>query len=350
MKIRNVTSSVLALVAVAAVAFGQAKDPYKVFDEYRVAARSGKAYPGAPLKGKLVGLASIIGTLTFCVDVENNIKEHLKRAGLDLKKGWISMDNMGDAEIGRKNVDIMLSRKPSFFIEFQMDPLVNSIAAAKFGAARIPILAIDVPVPGSPYMGVDNYAVSLIAGHAMAKVIREKWGGWDGVDAVFIGRLTSAGDAPLLRTEGVASVLAEEFGIPPDDPKIVRFDCDPNGEEKDGYGFAPVLAAHPDAMKVAMTTVNEPMMMGMIAAMQSAGRWDRERTGVVTLGADEIGREWIRDGTTDAAVAFFPERYGEYVVPALCAILTGNPVPPYIFMENEVITRANIDRWYPKKK
>ena len=67
------------------------------------------------------------------------------------------------------------------------------------------------------------------------------------------------------------------------------------------------------------------------------------------MGCDEIGQVQIRQGLTDAAVAFFPDRYGEYVVPAVCAILTGHPVPPYIFVENEVITKENIDRWYPKK-
>jgi ribose transport system substrate-binding protein len=350
MTIRKVLFLALALTAGAILAFGQVKDPYKAFNDYRAAAKSGKAYPGAPLKGKVVGFANINGTLAFCIDVENNIKEHLKRAGLDLGKGWINMDNMGDAGIGRKNVDIMLSRKPSFFIEFQLDPVVNSIAAAKFGAAKIPILAVDVPVPGSPYMGVNNYAVSLMAGHTIARLIREKWGGWDGVDAVFIGRLTLAGDAVLLRTEGVAAALAEEFGIAEDDPRIVRFDFDFNGTEEDGYGFAPVLAAHPGAVKVAMTAVNEPFMMGIISVMQGAGRWDPANNIVVTLGADEIGREWIRDGTIDAAIAFFPERYGEYVVPAVCAMLAGNPVPPYLFVENEAITRASIDTWYPKRK
>jgi ABC-type sugar transport system substrate-binding protein len=36
-------------------------------------------------------------------------------------------------------------------------------------------------------------------------------------------------------------------------------------------------------------------------------------------------------------------------VPAVCAILDGQAVPPWIYVENEVITKANIDKYYPKK-
>lgn len=331
-------------------AFAQAKDPYKVFNDYRAIARSGKAYAGAPLKGKIIGFANIVGTFPFCVAVENNIKEHLKRAGLDLGKGWISMDNQGDSAIGLKNAEIMLSRKPSFFIEFQRDPLVNNVVAAKFGAAKIPLLAIDVPIPGSPFMGCDNYKAALMCGHLMARMIRERWGGWDGVDMVVLGQAPRLGDVAMLRSEGVAHALAEDFGIQPDDPKIVRFDFVHDAPEESGWGFAEVLAAHPDAVKIAAAAINEICMAGIITAMQSAGRWDPTNKVIVTMGADDIGQFQIREGLSDAAIAFFPERYGEYVVPAVCAILTGNPVPPYIFVENEVITKANIDQWYPKKR
>jgi ribose transport system substrate-binding protein len=350
MKRARVVVIVATLLAVAALAVGQSKDPYRVFNQYRAMAASGRRYRGAPLKGKVIGYASILGGLPFCVSVENNIKEQLQLAGLDLSRGWISMDNQGDQAVGLKNARLMLAKKPDFFIQFQLYPLVNNIVAAEFGAAGIPVLAVDVPIPGSPYMGVDNYGVALTAGRAMAAMIQERWGSWDGVDVVFLGRLTTAGEAAVLRVEGVAYALAEEFGIQPDDPKIVRVDFEDGGSEEDAWGFADVLAAHPEAVRIAVATVNEEHMSGAIGAMQSAGRWNAANKIAVATGADDLGQALIRDGLLDATVAFFPERYGEYIVPAVCAILTGNPVPPYIFVENEVITRANIDRWYPRKQ
>jgi ribose transport system substrate-binding protein len=348
MKRGKILFIVLALIAVAGMAF--AADPYKVFNDYRAMAKAGKAYTGAPLKGKVIGFANIFGTLPFCISVENNIKEHLKRAGVDMSKGWITMDNQYDSVLGLKNADIMLSKKPNFFIEFQADSKVNNIVAAKFGAAKIPLLAIDVPIPGSPFMGVDNWKVALMGGHAMAKLIKEKWGGWDGVDMVALGQMPAGGEVVMLRSEGFAQALSEEFGIATNDPKIVRFDGGMGQTEQAKAAMDDVLAAHPDAVKIAVTSINEQTMAGIIAAMQGAGRWDPENKIVVTLGVDELGQSQLRDGLSDAGIAFFPERYGEYVVPAVCATLAGAPVPAYIFVENEVITLKNIDKWYPKKK
>jgi ribose transport system substrate-binding protein len=350
MKLVRVVVVVAMLLAVAALAVGQPKDPYRVFNQYRAMAASGRPYRGAPLTGKVIGFANIFGKLPFCASVENSIKENLQRAGLGLNNGWISMDNQYDPAIGLKNARLMLARRPDFFIEFQSYPLVNNFVASEFAAANIPILSIDVPVPGSAYVGIDNFKVALIAGRTMAALIRQRWGGWDGVDVVFLGRLTTAGEAVELRVEGVAHALAEEFGIRPDDPKIVLADHRAGGSEADARGFAEVLVSHPDVIRIAMTATNEEYLSTMIAAVQSAGRWDPDNSIIVTMGCDELGQAQIREGLVDAAVAFFPDRYGEYVVPAVCAILTGNPVPPYIFVENEVITKANIDNWYPRRK
>ena len=250
------------------------RDPYEVFNQYRAMAKAGKPYAGAPLKGKVIGFANIFGTLPFCISVENNIKDQLKLAGLDLNKGWISMDNQYDSVIGLKNADIMLSKQPNFFIEFQADAKVNNIVAGKFGAAKIPLLAIDVPIPGSPFMGVDNWKVALIGGHEMAKQIKEKFGGWDGVDMVALGQMPAGGDVVMLRSEGFAQALSEDFGIDVKDPKIVRFDGGMGQSEQAKAAMDDVLAAHPDAVKIAVTSINEQTMAGIIAALQGAGRWD----------------------------------------------------------------------------
>ena len=340
---------IMAFIAVAGFVFAQAADPYKVFNKYRALAKAGKPYTGAPLKGNVIGFANIFGTLPFCISVENDIKAQLKLAGVDLGKGWISMDNQYDSVIGLKNADIMLSKHPDFFIEFQADAKVNNIVAAKFGAAKIPLLAIDVPIPGSSFMGVNNYKVALMGGHEMARLIKQKWGGWDGVDMVALAQMPAGGDVTMLRSEGFADALAEEFGIDAKkDPKIVRFDGGMGQSEQAKAGMDDVLAAHPDATKIAVTSINEQTMAGVIAAMQGAGRWDPANKVVITLGVDELGQSQLRDGLSDAGIAFFPEHYGEYIVPAVVAVLQGQPIPPYIYVDNLVITKDNIDKWYPK--
>jgi ribose transport system substrate-binding protein len=322
------------------------KGLYDTFEMYMEYAKREESYPGQPGKGKKLGFANIFGTLPFCISVENNIIFQAKLAGF-AESDMIIMDNQYDSVLGLKNADIMLSKRPHFFIEFQADAKVNNIVAQKFTAAGIPLLAIDVPIPGAPFMGVNNWKVATMGGNYMAKLIKEQWGGWDKVDMVVLLQMPAGGDVTMLRSEGFAAALVEQFG-PEAENKIVRADGGMGQSEQAKAAMDDVLAAHPKAKRIALTSINEQTMAGAIAALQSAGRWDSNDIIIITLGVDELGQSQIRKGESDAGIAFFPEHYGEYVVPAVCAMLEGQAVPPWIYVENEIITKANIDEWYPQ--
>jgi ribose transport system substrate-binding protein len=108
-----------------------------------------------------------------------------------------------------------------------------------------------------------------------------------------------------------------------------------------------VLAVHPQARKIAVTSINEETMSGAMTALQEARRWNPEDLIIITIGIDDLGKSQIREELSDAGVAFFPEKYGEYIVPAACAILDGTPVPSHMYVEHQIITRENIDQFYP---
>jgi len=319
---------------------------YATFEMYQEYARKGEPYPGSPGKGKKLAFANIFGTLPFCISVEQDIIKQAKLAGFD-EKQMIILDNQYDSVIGLKNADIILSKKPDFFIEFQADSKVNNIVAAKFSAAGIPIIAVDVPVPGSPFMGVNNWGVAMMGGKKMAELIKSDFGGIDNCDLIVLMQMPAGGEVVMLRSEGFAAALADEFG-PEVEEKIVRADGGMGQTEQAKAAMDDVLAAHPDAKTIAVTSVNEQTMAGVIAALQGAGRWDPDDIIVITLGVDELGQSQVREGLSDAGVAFFPEHYGEYIVPAACAMLEGEAVPAYIYVQNEYITLDNIDEWYPQ--
>ncbi len=348
---RKLLLLVASFVAVAGLLSAQAADPYRVFKSYLAAAKKGVSYPGAPLKGKVVGFANALGVLPFCAHVEAGLKKQLALAGLDLTRGWISMDNQYNPAVSLKNVDAMIARRPDLVIEYQMDQKTNYVIAGRLGVAKIPVLAVDVPVPGAPLVETNNYTIAVLAGRTMARLIREKWGGWDAVDLVVIMKVSAPGEGIMLRAEGVADALADEFGVNPQDPKIVRAVDGLFGDklEETKATMAKVLEAHPEAVKIALSSTNEQLMAGSIAAMKEAGRWDPDNKVIVTRGVDELGQSLIRDGLSDAGAPFFPEYYGQYIVPAVAAMLTGNAAPPATFVESEIITKANIDRWYPKQ-
>ncbi len=318
---------------------------YAVYEQYRDYAKVTQPYPGTPGRGKRLGFANIFGTQPFSIALEQNLIKQAKLAGFD-EKDLIIMDNQYDSVVGLENAEMILAQQPDVFIEYQVDAKVNNIVAAKFAEAGIPLIAVDVPVPGVPFMGCNNWKVATMGGEHMAKLIEEKWGGWDAVDVVVLLQLPIGGEVDMLRSEGFAAVLARTFGDRTEE-KIVRTDGGMGQLEQAKAAMADVLAAHPAAKKIAVTSINEETMSGVIAALRAAGRWDPDNIIVITLGVDNLGKLQIRKGLSDAGVAFFPEKYGEYLIPAACALIEGAPVPSHLYIENEVITKENIDRFYP---
>lgn len=327
---------------------GLAISTYSVYEKYREYAQAEVPYPGFPGKGKRLGFASIFGTQPFCIEVEQNVLKQAKLAGFE-SADIIIMDNHYDPEVGLQNAETMLGSSLDLFIEYQADIKVNHIVAAKFSEAGIPIIAVDVPVPGAPFVGVNNWQVATMGGEYMAELIQRRWGGWQAVDLVVLLQCPAGGESNMLRSEGFATALAETFGEQVE-AKIVRKDGGIGRPEQGKAAMQDVLLNAPQARKIAITALNEEMMAGAILAIQEAGRWKREDLIIITLGVDDLGKTQLREGLSDAGVAFFPEKYGEYLLPAVCALLEGAPVPSHMYVENTIITQDTIDQFYPQHK
>lgn len=318
---------------------------YEVFDKLRQHAKTNKPYPGSPGEGKKFAFANIVNAPGFVASVEENVIKQAKLAGFS-EDDIIVVNNQYNAVIGLKNADIVLAKKPDVFVEFQFDAKVNNIVARKFKRAGIPIIAVDVAVPGAPFMGVDNFGAAFLGGEAMAKAIKNKLGGWEKLGKVALLQFPTGGSATMMRSEGFVPALEEAFGNQVED-KIIRVDGGSGSTEDAKKSMDDLLAANPNVETWAVTAINHESIAGVIAAFQAAGRWDPKKIILIGLGAGALGQSQIRDDLIDAAVASFPETYGEYIVPAAIARMQGEPVPPYILIEHEVITKQNINHFYP---
>lgn len=318
---------------------------YAVYEQYREYAMAGESYPGSPGKGKKLGFASIFGSQPFVIEIEQNLIKHASLAGF-AEDDLILLDNQYDPELGLKNAEIMLAKQPHLFIEYQADIKVNNIVAARFADAGIPLIAVDVPVPGAPFVGVHNWQAATMGGEYMAKLLQEKWGGWEAADLIVLLQNHAGGEMTMLRTEGFATALVQAYGEQIE-RKIVRVDGGIGQAEQAKRAMDRVLTDYPVAKKIAVTSINEETMEGVLVALQSANRWNHDDIIVITLGVDDLGKLQIRKGLSDAGVAFFPEKYGEYLIPTACAMLEGAPVPSHIYVENAIITRQNINQFYP---
>jgi len=291
-------------------------------------------------------LQTYMGGIPFCEAVWSDVQKQWALAGGDPGDLYYA-DNQYDATIGLKNADIMLAKSPDVLINFQFDAKVNSIISTKFSMAGIPIIAVDVPTPNAPFMGVNNFYVSYLGGEYAVEAV-EKMGGIEKLDAIVLMQFPAGGEVLMLRSEGFYQAFVDKYGAEVIDPITYRADGGAGEAEQANKAMTDILSTIPDAEYVAMTSINEQTMSGCIAAIQTAGRWDPEKWFIVTMGCDDVGKQQIRDGLTDGSVAFFPEKYGEYLVPAAVALMKGEIVPPFLYVENVVINKDNIDEWYPE--
>jgi len=324
----------------------EAEGGYAYYEELREYAIANEAYPDAPAAGHTLAFTNIMGGIPFCESVWQNVQDQWVLAGGDPGDLYYA-DNQYDATIGLKNADIMLAKSPDLLINFQFDAKVNSIIANKFDQAGIPIIAVDVPTPGAPFMGVNNFPVAYMAGEIAIEYV-EALGGIDMIDAIVLLQFPAGGEVLMLRSEGFYFAFVDKYGADVIDPMTIRADGGAGEAEQANQAMTDVLSTIPDAEYVVLTSINAQSMSGAIAAVQTAGRWDTEKWIVVTQGADVTGNQQVVDGLTKASIAYFPERYGEYLIPASVALMNGQVVPPFMYVENVPISMDNMAEWYPE--
>jgi ribose transport system substrate-binding protein len=59
---------------------------------------------------------------------------------------------------------------------------------------------------------------------------------------------------------------------------------------------------------------------------------------------DELRRP---DSRLVGSVAYFPERYGQDLIPLAIGLVSGKPAPPAVFTKHRLITSKNVDEVYP---
>lgn len=276
----------------------------------------------------------------FAVDVRHGLEQAAQRIGnVDL----VMADNRLDGEVALKMADRLVAKGVDLAIEYQIHEHVGSLVASKFHEAQIPVIAIDIPMVGATYFGVDNYRAGHMAGVALGEWIVAQWQGR--VDHVLILRYPLAATLPAARLRGQIEGLQQVLGILPP-AKITHVD---GGNTAELCQLATAKAMEPlsQESRIAILPFNDNATMGALDAIRSQGR---ERLAVIVgLGADRQVRDQIRraDSPIIGATAFWPERYGEKLMALAAEILQGAPTPPAVYIDHVFLDQGNISRFYP---
>jgi ribose transport system substrate-binding protein len=140
-----------------------------------------------------------------------------------------------------------------------------------------------------------------------------------------------------LRANGFAIPAGNVFKV------VCKYQTKPSAETTITDWFT----AHPKSKypNVMLNSIDDERMQGMTNAVRRANRKGDVLT--IAAGADGLGIKQIKAGTEMASVAYFPERYGEWLVPLMEDILAGNPVPSFTGSGLVIIDKQSVKKYYP---
>jgi ribose transport system substrate-binding protein len=290
-----------------------------------------------------VGYAQMCSGQPFSEAVTRGLAEEAKRAFVDL----LIADNQYDADKAIQNAARMIEEKVDFAIEFQIHYRVAPVIAHMFAKAKIPTLAIDIPQPGAIYFGANNYTAGLMAGEALGRLARNKWRA--PVTKVLLLEASAGGPTPHARMigtlRGIRSTLRPHAH---DRLAVVHRDAGSAGTEAGGYqATTKTLRQLSPREHLLIGTINDPSALGALRAVREAGR--ERSTAIVSqnFGPDPRVSAEIHDDDSPliGSVAFFPERYGAKIIPAVLRWLTKEQVPPAFYTDHVMVTKENVDEF-----
>jgi ribose transport system substrate-binding protein len=321
--------------------------PYN-FEILRQMAESG-SYIGEPAEGHSIAFANVDDSLAYAGLVRQSVEKHWQLAG-GTEDDLLLMDNGGDGDTALENAGAAMDAGVEVLIQFQLDPALNAVIGHDASRTDTYIIAVEIPVPGFPLAGVNNYAAGRLAGETAAAMIQELPGGWQGVDRILYLDASGSSCRTGLRTFGSRQHMIEVFGGKADDrsydTRALMIEGVLTGGDAE-KAIEEYLEDYPEDSTIAVFCLNDSVAQGVHRAASSMERWDPDSWILISHGLDQTGKELVRAGIIDAGISFFPDRYGEYLIPAALCHIYGNPVPAYIFIENAAVTAGNIQQYYP---
>ena len=274
------------------------------------------------------------------------VREGIEKAAKANNVELVTADNKLDGATALANADNFITQGVQGVIEFQTDEKFGKVIMQKFKAKNIPVIAIDIPMPGATFFGVNNPVAGQMAGKGLGEWVKKNWNGQ--VDALVMLELPQSGPIPAARLKGQRDGLESVIGKIPEN-KVKHLDSKNTLEEARKL-MTDTLTTLPNAKHIAVVCINDDTAAGAIAAAEAAGR--KNQIAVVAVDASDRGREEIRKAGSPqiGSTASFPETYGEKIVPALLKAIKGEKLPPELYTNHEFLTKDNVDKFYPNDK
>lgn len=289
-----------------------------------------------------IGFANQSEELAFAIDVRRGLERAVKMSNnIDL----VVADNKLSPEEALRVADSLIRRQVDLVIEYQIDERTNNRIMEKFQQAGIPVIAVDIPVIGATFFGVDNYRAGHMAGEALGKWVAENWAGQ--FDRLIVLEEPRAGSLVGARIRGQIDGLQEIVGSVGEAVRIC-LDCGNTSSITEAQVHK-ILQRFPDSHRFAVISFNDDAAIGALRAARALGR--ETEVAIVGQGADRLVRAEIRkrESRIIGSTAYMPERYGEQLMEIALRILRGEPNALAIYIKHVFIHAGNIDQYYPNQ-
>ena len=149
------------------------------------------------------------------VDVRRGLERAAHEAGnIDL----IIADNQLSGEVALEIADHFAAQNLDLVIEYQIDAQMGNRIMDYFRQADIPVIAVDIPMVGATFFGVDNYRAGYLAGAALGEWIKAHWDGH--LDRLIVLEEPRAGALPGSRIQGMLEGVQSIIGAVPAEKRV----------------------------------------------------------------------------------------------------------------------------------
>lgn len=292
-----------------------------------------------PAEPKKVGYISLGESIPFVSLVTNGILEEAEKAGVEV----VVCDSEIDAAKAIACAQNLKVQEVQAVLNFQLFEDSSAEVCAAYG--DLPTIAIDiVQAPCQvAFMGADNTLAGTIAGRYVGDALKAE--NDCTYEAVVTLDTKGAGATTLARMNGMIAGFEEACGTI-DPAKFKSIDVGGTTDlalEK----FGNQLSAIAPGGIIAVLSLNDDMALGAFAAARTQGREGELR--LAAQGADPTSWKeiacnpgWLAD------TAYFPDRYGTILIPAVVKLLDGETLPENLFVEHDVVTKDNVRTLFPE--
>jgi ribose transport system substrate-binding protein len=307
------------------------------------AAAAGKAYN--------ISFANVLESGELFVQFGNGVEEAAKVAGYNLKR----YNNNLDGPTAINNARLMVQEAPDMIFEYNGVEGIGESLRKIFDDAKIPFIAVNVPVPGGTWFNLVNKDIGTDTANIVVPLAKAKgWGADDTTVLIIQGSTAGVEVNDCVRYFMVTA--AQSMGMPevkPDDITALTTTIGTSGIQVDGKGTLEesytavknALQTLPADRHVLLYSINDDSTIGAWRAITESQR--EASTLVAGLGGSvaalkelRTNPQWVAEGSV------FATHWGQYLVAMTAAILGGVKPPPLTKSPQAVLIKDNVDKYY----